>query len=57
MPFGFFILQVVLAIVALAALAYAAWRHGGPSERWGTAIIATSWTMDAVIEIGTASAH
>jgi len=46
-------LQVVFAVVCLCALAGVAWRYGGPSERWGTVIIATSWLADWVIVTAT----
>ena len=49
MSFSPFLSQLVFAIACLCALAFVAWRYGGPSERWGTVIIAADWLADAVI--------
>ena len=46
-------LYAVLAGLVLVGTGFVAARYGGPSERWGAAIIATDWIMGAVIQAGT----
>ncbi len=47
------LLYVFLAGLVLFGTGFIAVRYGGPSERWGAAIIATDWIMGAVIQAGT----
>ncbi len=53
MSFDTVLLQVVFAVACLCALAAVAWRYGGPSEQWGTVVIAASWLADWVIVTAT----